>query len=477
MNNTILFVSPAKTYPVDEEGKPFEPARPSVSLAALTILGSLESEGFDVEFIDQAAEGCEVITPLNEHLHRYGLPDEYVIQRISETNPLALLVTSMFSNEQQVVDSLTARVKKSFPKLPIIAGGVHATIKPRWLLEQGGIDLVIQGEGEEIVPKVLKKIQSDERDFPGQVIRAPRLIQDLNRAWAFGSVLVKNEGAYRYDSHLAMRSSLYLHKTEPGWTKNFMLHYSKGCPTHCDFCATSQRDGWKIRHIGSDRMIADLKMLHESYDVNIFYNEADAFCFYREDFEFLKKVKDYRKTCQDFVLNNPNGFYVKVFFPAKTGYQLDEDFMDLLADAGFNVITISVETYNPRFNKKIDFDKISHEKIKGLISAIKKRDMKSEVYIMYAFPTETKDELYYDERMGQDLGADVLTFHTCTLFPGTEYYSKYVESGGLFSEQSYREMLKQGNTFYNTLSEGFNYTNIPADDLRTFRLRHRLNFS
>jgi len=475
MNDKILFVSPAKTYPVDESGRPFEPPRACVSLPALTILGSLESEGFDAEFIDLAAEGLDTITPLNKHIHRYGLADESVVQRIAEIKPLALLVTSMFSNEQRVVDDLTARVKKAYPKLPIIAGGIHATIKPNWLLEQGNIDIIIRGEGEEIIPKVLKQI-SLGKEISDRVLELHPSIQNLNRRWAFEKVLLKEDGSYRYDSRLSMRSDLYLHRTLLDWNRNFMLYYSKGCPTHCDFCATTERDGSAVRHMGSERMFQDFRMLHEKYGVNIFYNEADAFCFDNEDIQFLKKVKEYRKEHSDFVLNNPNGFYARVFFPRDKGYELDEEFLDLLEDSGFNAITISVETYNQRFNKKVDFNKITPNKIKRLVSSINKRGMKTEVYIMYAFPTETTVELLYDEKMGEDLGADVPSFHACTLLPGTKYYQEYVGKGRLFSESSYRERLNCGYTFYSGIETDFNFTNIQPNKLKDFCARHRLDF-
>jgi len=53
-----------------------------------------------------------------------------------------------------------------------------------------------------------------------------------------------------------------------------------------------------------------------------------------------------------------------------------------LAESGFNVITLSVETYNQRFNGKIDFSRITHANIKSLISSIRKKGMKTETYII-----------------------------------------------------------------------------------------------
>lgn len=472
IDGPVLFVSPAKSYPVDEDGTPFEPARADISIAALTILGDLKSKGFDVDFIDLAAEGYGTRQRINGNRIRFGLPDEYAVQRIGERNPLALLVNSTFSCEHSLAEDLVSKVRAAYPDLPIIAGGIHATAKPHWLLDSG-IDLIIRGEGEDILPEILQQIASGKK-FSGEIMGPQPLIRNLDREWAFDEVILKANGDFRYNLKSSIRGDLYLHNTLPEWDRSFLLYYSKGCPVNCDFCTATRRDGSVLRHMGSERMFRDFVLLHQKYGVKIFYNEADAFGSHPEDMKFLKDAASYRAQQDDFVLNNPNGFYLKNFFPQSNGHRLDERYIDLLAEAGFNVVTISVETFNQRFNKKVDFRNITQKKIKDLISAIRQRGMKTEIYIMYGFPTETRQELHHDETIAADLGADSLTFHTCVILPATEYHDEGMRQGW-FDDESYRKIFTQGYTFYHQVSS-FNFTSIPDEELKEFRLRHRLKY-
>ncbi|HLC47394.1 MAG TPA: hypothetical protein VJI75_06735 [Candidatus Nanoarchaeia archaeon] len=66
MNERILFVAPAKLYPVDKAGNPLQHVRENVSLPALTVLGSLASAGFDVDFMDLSADGPQNRTQVND---------------------------------------------------------------------------------------------------------------------------------------------------------------------------------------------------------------------------------------------------------------------------------------------------------------------------------------------------------------------------------------------------------------------------
>jgi radical SAM superfamily enzyme YgiQ (UPF0313 family) len=478
MTERVLFVAPAKLYPVDAEGNPIQHVRENVSLPALTVLGSLKSAGFDVDFMDLSADDYQTQTRLNEHTYRFGLPDEAVVDKIKNTKPFALLLTSMFSTEQQMVDDLTSEVKRAYPTLPIIAGGIHATLQPDWTLEQGNIDFVVLGEGEETTGEVLIQIQSEGVDAVksrGRIVNAESRLQNLDKSWALDEVLLR-DGNYRYNDRASRRSKIYAHLTQADWVRNFSLYYSRGCPTHCDYCTTSEKDGKKVRHMGSERMLRDFRLLHEKYGVHIFYNQADTFGLHPEDIEFLRKVEEYRKDYPDFVLNNPNAFFIRIFFPKSNRYELDEELLDLFAGAGFNVMTLAVETFNQRYNKKIDFNNVPHTKIKDLTRAIHDRGMKTELYMMYAFPGQTPEELVYDERMVEAFpDVDEVAWQNCMVFPGTQYYRKGLKEGW-FTEASYRATLREGY-FFHYLPETFNFSKIPTSELSAFRDRHAPNFS
>ncbi len=470
MGERILFVSPAKLYPAYEDGRPKQYVRQNVSLPALTILGSLKSHGYEVDFMDLSADGYDIRQHVNRHLYRFGLPDEAVVERIDRTKPNALMINSMFTAEQMTVDSMAEAVKKYFPDLPIIVGGAHATIRPEWILEAGNADYVVAGEGEEIAPALMSAIM--EGKAGERIIRQEIPLTNLGeRPWAFDEVLMR-DGEYRYDEKRSRRSKLHGHMTGPGWNRSFSLFYSRGCPFDCGYCLASRKDGREVRHMGHERAFGDTKMLHEKFGVQVFYNQADYFGG-GEDISYLRKMAEYRKDNHDFAINNPNAFSLNLFFPKSDGYELDEGLLDLLSASGFNVITVAVETFNKNFNDKISFgrNKISPEKIGELFSEIHRRKMKTELYMIYAFPGQNKDELYDDEKKAECIqDIDEVAWQNCMVLPGTGYYQKLLERGRI-DEKRYREKLKDGY-FFHSMPEEFNFSDIPAEELGAFRERH-----
>lgn len=486
MTEKVLFVAPAKLNPVDSNGAPLQTVRENTSLPALMILGALRAHGHEVELVDLSADG-NVQTPITNTVHRFGLPDEYVLEKIRETKPLALLISSMFTNEQQLVDDLAATVKKAFPQLPVIVGGIHASLKPDWILQTGNVDFVVMGEGELTIVELIDRIKEGKGDFDdvkglaywhhgALAMTAPRSpIDDLSSLKFFFDDILLKDGNYRYVEPSSKRTKLYNHLTESDWNRCFCFYYARGCPLHCLYCASSEKDGLNVRHMGGQRMFRDFTELHRNYGVRVFYNQSDTFCGVDGDLEFMSLVREYRKERSDFVISNPNAFYVRIFFPADHGFELNEDLVNLLADCGINVVTLAVETFSQKYNKKINFRRISPERIGELLTAIHNRGMKTGVYMMYAFPDQTTEELIADEKTIQSLPClDRVDWQNCMVFPGTQYYRRAIAEGW-FTENSYRQALQKGY-FFHQLPAEFNFSQIPMPEIQAFRRRNLSDF-
>ena len=149
-NCPVLFLSPRKTSPLNEQGKPVQKFRTDVSIPALTILGVLEASGFETHFIDVAAEAPEHIEKLINHIIANGLSDDETVRRIVAIQPKFVLISSLFTFDQGVVDSLVRELKKTLPNdIYVILGGTHASTKPEWHFEEANPDVIVIGEGEE----------------------------------------------------------------------------------------------------------------------------------------------------------------------------------------------------------------------------------------------------------------------------------------------------------------------------------------
>jgi len=122
------------------------------------------------------------------------------------------------------------------PSLLLFAGGAEASADPAGLLAEGWLDLVLPGEGEDLIVAVVGALlRGDRLDTVRRSIR-PGLVQDL------GSL-----------------PSPYLDGTlDPAAYPGMLWELSRGCPFRCDFCFES-RGTAGTRRVPMDRVQAELR--------------------------------------------------------------------------------------------------------------------------------------------------------------------------------------------------------------------------
>jgi len=75
-------------------------------------------------------------------------------------------------------------LKKKYPKIPIVWGGVHPTLLADECLRSNYIDFVFVGQGEDIFPDLVADIVNGNGGFPRKVLGyAPSMLNDFRPAW------------------------------------------------------------------------------------------------------------------------------------------------------------------------------------------------------------------------------------------------------------------------------------------------------
>lgn len=478
----VLFVQPAKTSPIDLHGSPLQKIRSNMSVPAATILGALQEQGHEIHFLDITAEAPDQFWWINDRLIAAGLTDEQAMERIAAIAPGVLLITSMFTSEQMVVDSLVRMAKKRFPDMTVILGGIHASIRPEWHFDNAAPDFVVVGEGEETIVELLAELASPDanpRKVPGLVFRGkngdgfvrtpPRkLLANLARLWALDTILRRPDGAARYADVASRKSPVYGKGMEGHNPLTFVLFGSRGCPFGCGYCASTPRTGSRIRHMGAERQFDQFLECRQRYGIDVITNQADTFGQHPDDVDFLQMVAGYRAENNDynFVINNPNAFFVRRFFSAGKKPEINIEFIELLRNAGFNVVTLAVETTCQRFNRKVNWSQTTEEHIFDLARAIRGAGLGLDVYMMYGFPEQTENEFSADVHFGRKMAtlADSVTWHKLSLLPGTSYYGRYILGAGL--EDEYRRFILsgRGSCFFD--SDELNLSNVSSQRLK-----------
>jgi anaerobic magnesium-protoporphyrin IX monomethyl ester cyclase len=244
----ILIVNPP--HPAIGSRIPREQLPP---LGLLCVGGALIDDGHNVTLLD-AEIG--------------NLPHSQILEKVISHQPQIVLIGhSGSTSAHPIVVELTKLFRTHLSKITIIYGGVFPTYHYRDILaREPQIDIIVRGEGESTVPKLINAIGSD-RDLSqvegiafrqnGQIFEtAPaQMIDDLD-AYRVGWELIDHKNYSYY-----------------GGKRAVVMQFSRGCPHLCNYCG--QRGFWaKWRHRNPQKFAKEIAWLHRTHGVELI-NLAD----------------------------------------------------------------------------------------------------------------------------------------------------------------------------------------------------------
>ncbi len=479
----IAFLQPGQLVPLDalDALHSF-----NVSTPGLAILGGLMDAGFaDVHFLDIACEHGDLVRPFNDHVAYKGMADADVLSWLGALQPDVVLLTSMFTCDFPATDHAVNLARQALPKALIIIGGRHASLMPHWHLANANLDLLVQGEGEQTLATLLSVLAGrqphvDLGQIPG-VLTAENLGSVSPKAWpeaklggtfAWDTVLFKPDGGWRYKETILQNSPKdFLYKQGATALRSAPLLPTRGCPLACRFCGSHFTPD--MRPVGVDRLFDDIKRLHDQ-GVRIYYNISENFCLEPEDRKLVRKIADFRdKVGGELVLTNPNSTFLPTYMQGKTP---DLEHIELLRRAGTDLITISLETFSPRFDDKKLFKKYTMDQVEALWRQLRAVGLQVHLYMMTGFPEQTLEELLSDIAQIRDWLQrgliDAASWSNLLYLPGTPYYRDAIAKGH-FDEALFREWIYKGFNFF-AVPERFNFSAVPTPVLREVLARLRM---
>ena len=135
---------------------------PNAPLGLAYIGAMLERERYDVSILDSFIEGWDQESRINDDRVLVGLSFEQIRKIVSEKNPDAVGVTSMFTSQRKNAHAVAKIVKEVDPKIIVIFGGAHPTSAPEMVMSDPYVDVAVLAEGDNLIVPLLKNIESDE---------------------------------------------------------------------------------------------------------------------------------------------------------------------------------------------------------------------------------------------------------------------------------------------------------------------------
>jgi radical SAM superfamily enzyme YgiQ (UPF0313 family) len=264
---------------------------------------------------------------------------------------------------------IAAEVKRARGKSVIALGGPQASVVDAATLRAFPcIDLVVRGEAEQTLPELVDALggSSPLAAVPGITFRQ-------------GKEIARNPDAPLVADLDALPFPAFHLFPDVRFCRHFPLELGRGCPFACTFCSTNDFFRRRFRLKSPGQMIADMRRVRQTYGINSFELVHDMFTVDR------KRVVEF---CEA-LLENKEEFYWGC--SARTDC-VDEELIELMAQAGCRGIFFGIETGSARMQKIIDKGLELRDSAERVRSCDKFK-IKTAVSLMAGFPDETMDDL------------------------------------------------------------------------------------
>jgi radical SAM superfamily enzyme YgiQ (UPF0313 family) len=364
--------------------------------------GVLEETGFEVRLRDAPASGMNI---------------DQVLQEAQDYAPeLIVLDTSTPS----IYNDLTIgeKLKEVCPQAFVTMVGTHVSALPETsLLSAPKIDAIARYEYDYTLRDLAKALQSRKSllEIPGLVLyHSGQIISTPPRP--FITELDKLPFVSRvYKKHLDIWPYFNPNCLHPMIT----LTTSRGCSGHCTFCLYPQTlMGRKVRYRSPENVVAELEYISQEFPwvKGIFF----------EDDTLTINLKHCQKLCELILQKN-----LKIKWTANARVNnLDLDTMHLMKKAGCRSLCVGFESGTQDLLDNVN-KKITLEQMYKFMSYAKRAGILIHGCFIAGLPGETRDTLKNTLELAKKLKPDTVQFFPLMVYPGTEVYSWYQETGRL----------------------------------------------
>ena len=342
-------------------------------------------------------------------------------------------ISAIFTPTYGYLRIISQIVKEFFPKAVVAAGGgVPSNLIEEVFSSAPCIDFISYGEGELALAGFVRS--EDEQQY---LANSPSLITRLKMQEGFqcSFEFIENlDDIPPLDFSLIEfeKYSSHAHPQNGNKVIAMPLMFSRGCPFNCCFCASHSIHGKRVRYNSQERIQSDIKLFIERYNINTITVWDDNFFV---DKEQAIALLDFFKE-QNLTIEFVNGFPV---------YRMDEDIAKKLKMSGVDVVTLAIESGNPRVLREIIHKPLKLEMVPKAIDCLNKYDIYVKGLFVIGFPGETLEDIQITMDFINNSRLNWIDIFIASPLPGSELYEKCKEGNYLKSEDLDACNFWQGN--------------------------------
>lgn len=369
-------------------------------LDLISVGSPLARQGYRVLIIDQRVE------PDWRQKLSHALAEKPVCVGVTSTTGAQL---------RQALD--VSRLVKQESDVPVVWGGVHASLLPEQTLQEAEIDYVVRGEGERTLAELVAALDEgrEVRGIPGLFYKdAGRIAHGPPRS----PIDLNEEPFLQYDLVDVPKYT----RTVFG-VKRLSFSTSRGCTFPCAFCCSTAYHGRRWRALRAEVAVEQMKEFSRRYQVR---------GLFLTDPNFFLDLDRARSILEGVVRGNLGLAFTRLHIRLDALRCLTDEDIALIERAGCRCLSTGVESGSARIRELL------HKPIdEGELHDINRRLRRSQImplyFFMAGFPTETIDELRATVRLFTKLVTDnpkaSKSLNLFMPFPRTEMYELAVTEG------------------------------------------------
>ncbi|HOJ63124.1 MAG TPA: radical SAM protein [Spirochaetota bacterium] len=381
----ILLINPNWGGKVSQKGKRYNRSFPPIDLL---VIGAILREKGDIPYLYDA----------NVYY------DKKEIKTLCENSDLVIITSTPYYKWQcpnlNYEDFL--EFCKILPKEKTIIYGGHITQYPDFFMTETGFRYGIVGEPEDNISDLVEEIKNNSINFNEKNYYIKKSEKDVD---------IENLPIPAFD--LTLKYKKYYEYEILG--KNLMtLEASRGCPFKCIYCYQGMF-GKRVRKKSVS------KIFNEMLEAIKFGYKN----FYIYDLEFTIHKDLVKSLCKKIIEEK-----LKINWCCQgRADSLDEDMVKLMKKSGCKIIHFGVESGSDKILDSIK-KKTTKEELKRGFNLTKKYNIETAGFFMFGLPEEIEENWKETIKFAKELNPDYASFHISSLYPDTELYQKYLQSGG-----------------------------------------------
>jgi len=337
-----------------------------------------------------------------------------LLQKIKSFKPDIVAASAKTPDYLSVVEIMT-RIKRKFPFVKTIVGGVHVSAMPEEAVKMECFDTVVLGEGDGVISEILtgkplKKVM-------GIGYRVGRKLIFTGKR-----KMIKNLDSLPYPAWQLFQLKRYKNSRLSSRNNPVgLIETSRGCSYRCNFCS-KLIFGVYYRTKSVTRVVDELQYLLD--------------CGFKEihitDDSFTQNITRAKDICRE-IIRRKLKFSWSLINGIRVNF-VDEEFFRLAKRAGCWQTGLGIESGDQKVLDTIKKGITLNQVVKAVKKA-EKVGIDTFGFFIFGLAGENEKSLRKTIQFAKSLPLDIAKFDICIPYPGTEYYHDLDSRGKILTKQ------------------------------------------